>query len=154
MVSIGTFRWLAESVALSRVQHLKSETGAHAAGTTLCCNKYQIFQIKSLNKNGRQGNISDYWFQEIWHNRMHFMFPKTFVYQHKTERATNTKATTRERETQEGTVQNTAYILIQSHNAEVGIFYRKFGIWYKYIDTFLHGWRRSLKVIVMFLRGI
>ena len=27
---------------------------------------------------------------------------------------------------------NTAYILIQSHNAEVGIFYRKFGIWYKY----------------------
>ena len=56
------------------------------------------------------------------------MFPITFVYQHKTERATNTKATTRERETQEGTVQNTAYILIQSHNAEVGIFYRKFGI--------------------------
>ena len=33
---------------------------------------------------------------------------------------------------QEGTVQNTAYILIQSHNAEVGIFYRKYGIWYKY----------------------
>ena len=27
---------------------------------------------------------------------------------------------------------NTAYILIQSHNAEVGIFYRKYGIWYKY----------------------
>ena len=27
---------------------------------------------------------------------------------------------------------NTVYILIQSHNAEVGIFYRKFGIWYKY----------------------
>ena len=58
-----------------------------------------------------------------------FLSPNIYAYQHKTERATNTKVTT---ETQEGTVQNTAYILIQSHNAEVGIFYRKFGIRYKY----------------------
>ena len=55
-----------------------------------------------------------------------FRPPNIYAYQlKKTEGATNTKATT---EIQEGTVQNTAYILIQSHNAEVGIFYRKFGI--------------------------
>ena len=69
-------------------------------------------------------------FEKLWHTRMRlFLPPNIYAYQHKTERATNTMVTT---ETQEGTVQNTAYILIQSHNAEVGIFYRKFGIWYKY----------------------
>ena len=125
MVSIGTFRWLAESVALSGVQHLKSETGAHAAGTALCCNKYQIFQIIILNKKGSSCKkyqifqiirLNKNGWQECQLKKVKYFrwlilrkygnkgvpkfFPKPlYVYQHKTERATNTKKTTENKKT-------------------------------------------------------